>query len=239
MGWKIRKDAKDKIREGMPDYELEIEDEVNFYYSSSGVDDSSSLILITSDMDAINLVHFLDGNRMVGVFVEHPKYNEPSQSISLQSESIGEQCRDFPSVHEGLEFVGDGNDEINLGDDVEIGGNSVNIDERGEWRATEDLGSGCGTEGDKMMASGGLGTSDGDGGDKTRSNMGLGTIVRVEGNDMQAVIKGTDSGDSDSDSDDEQSKDLDSELSNMINSEQEFSEDDDDLYELNKDSDVE
>ncbi|KAL3838818.1 hypothetical protein ACJIZ3_023409 [Penstemon smallii] len=40
------------------------------YYSNEGPDDSNSLVLISSDIDAKNLIRFVDSERVIGIFVE-------------------------------------------------------------------------------------------------------------------------------------------------------------------------
>ncbi|KAL0434777.1 UNVERIFIED_CONTAM: hypothetical protein Sradi_0185600 [Sesamum radiatum] len=57
-----------------------------FHYSLDGVNDCKNLHQMHNDLDAINLVNFVDENRMVGVFVEKQKLNENL----TENESVGE-----------------------------------------------------------------------------------------------------------------------------------------------------
>ncbi|KAK6156803.1 hypothetical protein DH2020_011051 [Rehmannia glutinosa] len=86
-----------------------------FYYSKSGVSDCNALSLLQNDSDALNLVNSVDGNRIVGIFVEH----------------------DFPIVDEPLQFMGDCNIELDevieeqmgVDDDVEVSEEHVDQNE--------------------------------------------------------------------------------------------------------------
>ncbi|KAG8364664.1 hypothetical protein BUALT_Bualt18G0021900 [Buddleja alternifolia] len=62
------------------------------FYCNRGrgvVNDSNGLVLIQTDIDAMNLAKFVDKNRMVGVFIDHQN--------GLQNESVGEVLQELPN----------------------------------------------------------------------------------------------------------------------------------------------
>ncbi|GER49899.1 5-methylthioadenosine/S-adenosylhomocysteinedeaminase [Striga asiatica] len=64
------------------------------FYSKRGMGDCSDLSLLENDLDVMNLVQWLDSDRVVSLFVEH----EPLTCSGNQSE--------LPNVDEPLPFVG-------------------------------------------------------------------------------------------------------------------------------------
>ncbi|KAK6145893.1 hypothetical protein DH2020_019762 [Rehmannia glutinosa] len=74
------------------------------YCSKIGVDDCSELVLMQNDIDALNLVNYIDHNKMVGVFIE----NQCTNPNSIEFEFAHE----LPSIGEPLQFVGDDEDRI-------------------------------------------------------------------------------------------------------------------------------
>ncbi|KAK6126064.1 hypothetical protein DH2020_040178 [Rehmannia glutinosa] len=102
--------------------EIGLKSFICFHLNRAGGDDCSNLVPIHNDVDAMNLVNFVDENRMVCVYVEHEKIC-PSPTESHNSDVPME---DFPTVDEPLKFVGENEDSIDLNEPVHEGGSGQN-----------------------------------------------------------------------------------------------------------------
>ncbi|GER26373.1 transposon protein [Striga asiatica] len=92
-----------------------------FHVSTNGIDNCSSLFEIQNDSDALNLVNFLDENRVVGIYIEHQN--------STLSTIASEPRNDYlPSVDEGMEFMGESDLGENGSDGDTDSGQSLGTD---------------------------------------------------------------------------------------------------------------
>ncbi|KAL6518259.1 transcription factor [Orobanche minor] len=90
-------------------------DNVAFTYSKSGVDDCNNLSLLETDINAMNLAYFLDGDNCIGVYVEHEELEISPSAHEVEEDhdergSAGESeygMNDLPEVSESVEFIGD------------------------------------------------------------------------------------------------------------------------------------
>ncbi|GER46889.1 disease resistance protein [Striga asiatica] len=77
-----------------------------FHVSTNGIDNCSSLFEIQNDSDALNLVNFLDENRVVGIYIEHQNStlstiaSEPRNDYLPICRKKGHNARGFPLVKE-------------------------------------------------------------------------------------------------------------------------------------------
>ncbi|KAK6138781.1 hypothetical protein DH2020_027478 [Rehmannia glutinosa] len=90
--------------------EIGLKNFVAFHCSRGGVNECDDSYLIETDLDVLNMVTFVDENRMVGFFVEHEKLNTYIQSTCLDNPS-----QNFPTINEPLQFVGDNYDSLEVG----------------------------------------------------------------------------------------------------------------------------
>lgn len=67
----------------------------------------SGLIIVQNDNNALNLVNFIDENKIVDVFVGHEKVGVSNNEFDSESKSVKEPSQSFPSINEPLHFVGD------------------------------------------------------------------------------------------------------------------------------------
>ncbi|GER50160.1 glutamyl-tRNA(Gln) amidotransferase subunit B [Striga asiatica] len=74
--------------------DIDLDNVGKIFYSKRGMGDCSDLSLLENDLDAMNLVQWLDSDRVISLFVEH----EPLICSGNQSE--------LPNVDEPLPFVG-------------------------------------------------------------------------------------------------------------------------------------
>lgn len=86
--------------------ELGFKDSVQLHCSKGGTDEYFDLLPIKTNIDALNLVKFIDENRMVELFVEH----EESGDGVEEPVTVHVDENVFPSIDEPLEFIGDNED---------------------------------------------------------------------------------------------------------------------------------
>ncbi|KAL0351447.1 UNVERIFIED_CONTAM: hypothetical protein Scaly_1533400 [Sesamum calycinum] len=79
---------------------LQIDTEhVTFFYSRNGINDCNSIAMMSTDLHTLELVNYVDGDRIVGIFIDHGHgHGTPSE---------GDSSRRLPDIEEGLEYMGD------------------------------------------------------------------------------------------------------------------------------------
>ncbi|KAL0425385.1 UNVERIFIED_CONTAM: hypothetical protein Sradi_1073300 [Sesamum radiatum] len=79
---------------------LQIDTEhVTFFYSGNGINDCNSIAMMSTDLHTLELVNYVDGDRIVGIFIDHGHgHGTPSE---------GDSSRRLPDIEEGLEYMGD------------------------------------------------------------------------------------------------------------------------------------
>ncbi|KAL0328594.1 UNVERIFIED_CONTAM: hypothetical protein Scaly_2292000 [Sesamum calycinum] len=78
---------------------LQIDTHVTFFYSRNGINDCNSIAMMSTDLHTLELVNYVDGDRIVGIFIDHGHgHGTPSE---------GDSSRRLPDIEEGLEYMGD------------------------------------------------------------------------------------------------------------------------------------
>ncbi|KAK6115387.1 hypothetical protein DH2020_007656 [Rehmannia glutinosa] len=128
--------------------ELGLQEVKCFHCSKSGINDCNDLMTLETDLDVLNLVKFIDDNRMVGIFVEHEKYIELAaldkrNTMKPIHQTQSNITENVPDIDEPLNFSGDfedsgddnvgseakhvGNEDDNVGSEDDNGGMDDNV----------------------------------------------------------------------------------------------------------------
>ncbi|KAK6137007.1 hypothetical protein DH2020_029250 [Rehmannia glutinosa] len=125
MGWAIRDRTNHDVPVGRmcPDY--------------GGINDCNDLMTLETDLDVLNLVKFIDENRMVEIFVEHEKYinlvaldkRNTMKPIHQTHQTQSNITENLPDIDEPLNFLGDFEDsgDDNVGSEAEHVGMDDNV----------------------------------------------------------------------------------------------------------------
>ncbi|KAK6123665.1 hypothetical protein DH2020_042593 [Rehmannia glutinosa] len=109
--------------------ELGLQEVKGFHCSKGGINDCNDLMTLETDLDVLNLVKFIDENRMVGIFVEHEKYinlaaldkRNTMKPIHQTHQTQSNITENLPDIDEPLNFLGDFEDsgDDNVGSEAE------------------------------------------------------------------------------------------------------------------------
>lgn len=111
--------------------ELVLKDVAALFHSRGlGINESDDLHLMETDMDAMNIVNFVDENRVTSIYVKH-------HSISETKRHLGDSMEQFPEIDEAIGYVGDvetehmldndTNDQSDIEADINIDQNTSNV----------------------------------------------------------------------------------------------------------------